>query len=510
MEGTEAEALQEEILQKKAEARVGTTLRGKWKLDALIGVGGMGAVYEATHRNGMRGAVKLLHPERAADNNVKQRFMREGYIANKIDHVGAVRVLDDDDSDGTVFLVMELLEGHNIEMRALRSEGLMSAEETMIAMDQVLDTLVAAHDKGIIHRDLKPANIFITKNGIVKILDYGIARLTEAAPSASASTEMGIGMGTPAFMAPEQARGRWDEVDGRSDIWSVGATMFWMLSGTTVHDEGTGPEMLAATFLVQARPLRSVAKNVPRPLAAVVDRALMLDKKERWSSAREMQRALREAYEEIHGQPLPGPQPTQHLSMPRISAPSFGSLERTSDVDMAKRALLSTPSAHPPQEPKDAKVAKSNPVVMVPQVDGSNRERVPPASLVPRPKKFSTPFIAALAGTVVVVAALALVFSSSKTEPKIAAASAEVASAAASGSAPSFTAHEIATSNPTPRETPSVAPTVTSLKELVASSKKPKGAASNAPPVPKADGGAPPKAPPPAASTQKPDPETIF
>ena len=305
MRATGAEQLQEEILRKKAEQRVGTTLRDKWHLDSLIGLGGMGAVFEATHRNGMRGAVKLLYPERAADEEVRRRFLREGYLANKVDHEGAVRVLDDDEADGTVFLVMELLEGMTLEQKALRAGGVLGAEATMLAVDQLLETLAAAHAKGIIHRDLKPANLFVTTAGRIKILDYGIAGLNEPASEARTATQTGIGMGTPAFMAPEQARGRWDEVDAQSDLWSVGATMFWLLTGTTVHDEGTVQEQIAATFTVPPRPVRSVEPSVPLSLAAVIDRALRLEKKDRWKDARAMRRALRTAYGQIKNEPMP-------------------------------------------------------------------------------------------------------------------------------------------------------------------------------------------------------------
>ena len=304
MRATGAEELQEEILRKKAEQRVGSTLRDKWRLDSLIGLGGMGAVYRATHRNGMRGAVKLLHPERAVDAEVKRRFLREGYLANKVEHQGAVRILDDDEAEGTVFLVMELLEGMTLEQQALTAGGALAADVTMLAIDQLLDTLAAAHDRGIIHRDLKPANLFFTTAGVLKILDYGIAGLNEPANESRTATQTGIGMGTPAFMAPEQARGRWDEVDAQSDLWSVGATMFWLLTGTTVHDEGTLQEQLAATFTTPARSIRSVEPTVPLALAAVVDRALGLDKKNRWKDARAMRRALRTAFEQITKRPL--------------------------------------------------------------------------------------------------------------------------------------------------------------------------------------------------------------
>ncbi len=340
MRATGAEELQEEILRKKAEQRVGTTLRDKWRLDSLIGLGGMGAVYRATHRNGMRGAVKLLHPERAADEEVRRRFLREGYLANKVEHDGAVCILDDDEAEGTVFLVMELLEGMTLEQQALKAGGVLPADVTMLAVDSLLDTLAAAHDKGIIHRDLKPANLFVTTAGRLKILDYGIAGLNEPANESRTATQTGIGMGTPAFMAPEQARGRWDEVDAQSDLWSLGATMFWLLTGTTVHDEGTVQEQLAATFTVPARQVRSVEPSVPLSLAVVVDRALRLEKRNRWKDARAMRRALRTAFEQIYNRPL--------SAAARGSAGAHGSRSASSSADTLAPPPLA-PMSTPPR-----------------------------------------------------------------------------------------------------------------------------------------------------------------
>jgi serine/threonine protein kinase len=307
---TAVEDLMEEALQQEAESRVGKTLRDKWHLDALLGVGGMAAVYAATHRNGMRGAVKILHPSQARDEAVKARFLREGYLANKVDHAGAVRVLDDDaTADGAVFLVMELLVGATLKSRAMRRGGTLPARTLMLAIDQVLDVLAAAHDKGIVHRDLKPENVFLTSAGVVKVLDYGIAGLCDAHRNSARATRTGHAMGTPAFMSPEQARGRWELVDGRSDLWSTGATMYELLVGRPVHDEGTASEIIAATFMRQARSLAEVhcPERPPKALVGVVDRALRLEREERWPDARAMQAALRDAYQEAFGEPLPPP-----------------------------------------------------------------------------------------------------------------------------------------------------------------------------------------------------------
>ena len=144
--------------------RVGTTLRGKWRLDALIGLGGMAAVYAGTHRNGQRAAIKVLHEEYARDQKVSERFLMEGYVANRVGHPGCVSVLDDDVSEsGEPFLVMELLEGETLRDFWKRIGRRVPPIDVLKIAAQILDCLEACHAQGVIHRDLKPANIFLTK-----------------------------------------------------------------------------------------------------------------------------------------------------------------------------------------------------------------------------------------------------------------------------------------------------------------------------------------------------------
>src|SRR5579859_1217913 len=293
----------DDILQRRARARVGQTIRDKWRLDRLLGVGGMAAVYEASHRNGKRVAVKWLHTELTIDAAARARFLREGYIANKVGHAGAVSVLDDDTAeDGALVLVMELLEGETIDARRGRLATLPAADVLVIA-HQVLDVLVAAHANGVVHRDLKPENLFLTRGGSVKVLDFGIARLREM-HAASNATQSHASLGTPAFMPPEQARGRSLEVDARTDLWALGATMFQLLTARHVHEAPTVNEQLLAAMTQPSPPVQSVTPAVPAPAARVVDRALAFDKADRWADAREMQLAVREAYREITGRAL--------------------------------------------------------------------------------------------------------------------------------------------------------------------------------------------------------------
>ena len=283
-------AEEEHVVEAPADAahrRVGTVLNSKWTLDSLLGVGGMGAVYAATHRNGSHAALKLLHAEFARERTVRERFLREGKIANRVDHPSRVAVTDDDVSDaGEPFLVMELLVGDTLSQLARRSGGRLPIEEALRIFDPVLELLAACHAVGIVHRDIKPANVFITKDHEVKVLDFGVARMREAGSTVDA-TRAGTALGTPAFMAPEQALGH-ENLDGRADLWSVGACIFSAITGKRLHAGGNDTEsyLLAAT---QAAPsIATVDPELPVEVVAFVDRALAFDRNRRFADAAAM------------------------------------------------------------------------------------------------------------------------------------------------------------------------------------------------------------------------------
>jgi len=292
------EAVTERV--RSAKARVGTVLKKKWHLDQLLGVGGMAAVYAATHRNKKRVAIKMLHAELSQDEAIRKRFLREGYIANSVAQRGAVAVdYDDVTEEGLAFLVMELLDGETIEHRWRRKDRALSPHEALSLVDQLLDTLAAAHGRGIVHRDLKPENMFLTRDGTVKVLDFGIARVREL--STPQTTLAGSAIGTPAFMAPEQARGRWQDVDGRTDLWAVGATLYTLITGKFVHAGENAHETLA---LAATRPARSIAEqraDLHPSLVAFVDKALSYDMSARFADAASMQQALRLTYAQMEG-----------------------------------------------------------------------------------------------------------------------------------------------------------------------------------------------------------------
>ena len=274
-----------------AEFRVGSVLSGKYRLDRVLGVGGMASVYAATHlRNANVVAVKVLHRELSIDAGLRARFLREGYAANSVGHPGTVRVLDDDTAeDGSIFIVMDLLDGETLDARWERSGRRLGVGEVVTLMTGLLDVLAAAHAKGVVHRDLKPENLFVTRAGELKVLDFGVARLREGSPT---KTRTGAVFGTPAFMPPEQALGRTSEVDALSDVWAVGATAFCLLGGRFVHTGTTAEEMLVRSATEPAPSVLEVAPEVPPAVGHVIDRALAFNKRDRWPSATAMREAL--------------------------------------------------------------------------------------------------------------------------------------------------------------------------------------------------------------------------
>jgi len=291
-------------VQERAKQRIGTLLKDKWQLDALLGVGGNAAVYAATHRNGKHAAIKILHRELSTNADIVTRFLREGYAANRLEHPGAVSILDDDlDEDGSVFLVMELLDGYSLDRFTRGAGSPMPVEQLVRIGDDVLEVLSTAHAKGVIHRDIKPANLFLTRDGKLKVLDFGIARLAQELTGDPSSTQTGAAIGTPAFMPPEQARGRWTDVDARTDLWAVGATLYALATGRRPRRAATVNEELLLAMTEPLPPLASVAPQIPPDVCAVIDRACAFEMNARWPTAQAMQLALRSAAATLHTGP---------------------------------------------------------------------------------------------------------------------------------------------------------------------------------------------------------------
>lgn len=317
-------------------------LKDKWSLEALLGVGGMAAVYMASHRNnGKRVAVKMLHPELSVISQIKTRFLREGYASNKVNHPGVVSVLDDDATeDGCVYLVMELLEGENLEQRRVAAGGRLDLQEVLWIVDQLLDVLAAAHTAGIIHRDIKPENLFLTRGAALKVLDFGLARVRDPkSPTSAGLTRTNMLMGTLDFMPPEQARGKWDGVGAQADIWSVGASMFMLLTGRPVHEEPTMDGQIKAVTTRPPRSIRSLRPDLPASVVALVDRALAFLPRDRWADAFSMQEAVRDAYNRLGGEQVP-----TTLRPPPVETPTEAGIPVATpswDTDLAQTRALS-------------------------------------------------------------------------------------------------------------------------------------------------------------------------
>jgi eukaryotic-like serine/threonine-protein kinase len=271
---------------------------GNYEVKSKIGEGGMGAVYLGEHPLiGKKVAIKVLLPELVNNTNVATRFFNEAKAANDIRHQNIVDIVDfgeliGDGGQKIFYLVMELLEGASLT--AKMEAGRLDFDVTRHILQQCCSGLAASHAKGIIHRDLKPDNLFVVRRGsdenFVKILDFGIAKLTVAAPT-NAKTRTGTLIGTPAYMSPEQCAGR-STIDARSDVYSLGIVMYEMLTGQVpFQGEGFG-DIVVAHLTEPPKPARELRAEIPAELEAIVMRAIEKEPGQRFQSMEELGVAL--------------------------------------------------------------------------------------------------------------------------------------------------------------------------------------------------------------------------
>jgi serine/threonine-protein kinase len=296
---------------------IGTVLASKYRIEQLLGEGGMGAVYLAENvAIGRTVAIKLLHAELARDPTLLQRFRQEARAAAAIGHPGIVDVLDlGQTDDGAAFIVMERLEGETLGRRIERF-GRLPVDDAIVIADRILDALGAAHARGILHRDLKPDNVFLVERpaGGVKLVDFGLSKLRGAEDAGI--TQTGAVMGTPLYMAPEQARGLRD-VGPAADFYSVGAILYHMLAGVPPFQGDSVVAVLTKLAMDPHRPLDEVRPGVPAPLASLVDCLLTKSPAVRLqdaTAARDMLRAAgMKSDDDAHDAPL-GHAPTQMVA----------------------------------------------------------------------------------------------------------------------------------------------------------------------------------------------------
>ncbi len=278
---------------------IGTVIADRYQVVRLIGKGGMGAVYEALHLQlGRRVAVKKLAPHLQNDTEAFARLRREAEVVAGFQHPNIVSVLAfETTEDGSPCIVMELLSGEDLGSR-IRSKGPLEWPELARIFDEVASALVVAHRAGIVHRDLKPQNIFLAVDDegreSAKLLDFGLSKIHDA-PSFFTSESRALG--TPAYMAPEQAEGRQDEVSALTDIWAMGCVLFEMASGELAFYADSVPSLLYRICHGKPNDLRPYRADAPLPLVAVIERCLAQNCSERIASADLLRREVREALE---------------------------------------------------------------------------------------------------------------------------------------------------------------------------------------------------------------------
>lgn len=383
---TELDALQSDL-----QALVGTKISGRYRIDALIGVGGMGAVFRARHLGLERDvAIKVLHPELTKDTEISARFDREARSASRLDHPNCLQVTDSgtiDESGGAKFLVMQLLEGTELTDRLGKPLPPLTAIEYML---QILRGLEHAHEQGVVHRDLKPENVFVTTDHegkeVLKIVDFGIAKIVSGAESNDTMTQMGIVFGTPQYMSPEQATGM--DIDARTDLYSAGIIMYEMLAGRPPF-EADDPVALVRMQVTQEPP--PLPDTVPEGLRAFVARLLAKQRDDRFSSAREAREALEALRTEIslaEGVPVAN-LPAGSVAIP-IAAASPKSAARPLAAGAAAMAglgflawaLLARPSGAESHERNASAAAagdyldEDTPLLVLDDADGPSSERL--------------------------------------------------------------------------------------------------------------------------------------
>ncbi len=275
----------------------GTRL-GPYEIVAPLGAGGMGEVYRARDdRLGREVAIKVLPAELAANTERLRRFEKEARSASALSHPNIVTVFDIGDTDGVSWIAMERIEGETL--RRLLASGAFPLKRLLAICAQIADGLAKAHATGIVHRDLKPENVMVSRDGVVKILDFGLAKLVSPtgetgevtqSPTVSAATEAGVILGTVGYMSPEQALG--EVLDYRSDQFSFGAIVYEMATGKRAFARPNAPETLAAIIRDEPEPLATAAPDSPIPLRWIAERCLAKDREERYASTRDLARDL--------------------------------------------------------------------------------------------------------------------------------------------------------------------------------------------------------------------------
>src|SRR6516164_7132149 len=279
---------------------------GPYEIVAPLGAGGMGEVYRAKDvKLGREIAIKVLPASVGDDRARRQRFEQEARSASALNHPNILTIYDINEADGALYIAMELVDGKTLRELLASGEPLPTKRLLDLAV-QIAEGLAKAHSAGIVHRDLKPENLMVSKDGYVKILDFGLAKLTETGPTQdqsalptaiAAPTEPGTVMGTVGYMSPEQASGQ--PLDFRSDQFSLGAILYEMAAGRRAFQRTTGAETLVAIIREEPEPLSQAAPKAPAPVRWIVERCLAKDPEERYASTKDLARDLKSMRDQL-------------------------------------------------------------------------------------------------------------------------------------------------------------------------------------------------------------------
>ena len=359
-----------EVLEADPASIVDTVLDGQYQMEALLGKGGMGAVYRARHiLLGDRVAIKVLPPEVRNNAEWLRRFRREGQAARRFRHPNSVTVYDlRTAADGTIYMVMEYVEGHTLD-HELKTRGRFTAREAFEILTPIMSVLDTAHAMGVVHRDLKPENIMVGRPAeggepVVKLLDLGIAKMREIAGDNGGNTALtmaGQVLGTPYYMSPEQwgeiPRDENPEIDGRADIYSLGLVFYELILGRRCFSGNTLHELRREHVTIRPRPLHEVVPDVPRGFSDAIERATAKDRGDRQPTAAALADDLRAGLE-TPATPITGQSPelTETVAIER-------GVQTNSDVNAP---TVITVDALPTSPPASAPPATSNATVYEP------------------------------------------------------------------------------------------------------------------------------------------------